>query len=532
MSRKLDIPTKDLINIPELNGGHFIETDLGRLMQVYHRRMTPMIEMTRRYGDPLMQNRIDELEGLVDIEINKALAKGDANKVVFLEKEKALQMQAIQDLKEKALNIYGMPPDPTAWSYRAIAFAKNWMVMALMGKAAVAALPDMGRIVMATSMKEGLGAAFAKLGGAFKEFNLSAKEIKELGQACEMDLHSRYDGIMDLDHYYHGTSTLERFSEQGSNIMFLANALGPYTDSMKRFAGAVLQSNMIKAALKWSDEAWEKGSNVPFFDMGKITKREKETFLRLGIDRDDARAIALEWYSSGALGPGKGTTYLHLSNASEWSDVVTRDKFRAALAAEIDNAVITPGPGDKLNFMSKPLGSFITQFKGFGMAATNKTTMAAIQQRDSQVFHGLASMVALGYIVDMIRSGPYDDRSLLSVDRFVQAVDYSAVFGIGFELNNMIEMVSGGVHGSPVGIRPALGIDAPFGDPSASRAMGTVGGPSIGLFLNLVNAYTDETADTGDKIRAVRRLIPFNQLIWWGWMVSRLQREAESVLED
>ena len=521
LSRRLGLPSHLFVDVPELKGGSFIETDPETVMRIYHRRMSVAIESQRRYGDVSMQSRIDELWELAERDIQRAVDDGDIEMAVNLEGERKIQIQAATDLRDKVLGVYGIPSDPSAIGVRAIQFTKNWMVMALMGKATVAALADMGRMAMAVGAKsifEGVGAKWTV---AADDFVKGGKEVELAGEAAEVALHGRFEAIMDLEQYYTGVSTVEKYAEKGTNAMFLLNMLAPYTDVMKRFSGAIIQSQMIESTLIWSGKK-----------SGRLTKRQRETLLRLGIDRDMAQSISRQWELSGQLGPGRGTNKLFLANTDEWTDVEAQRVFRNALAEEVNNAVITQGPADKLNFMSTPMGSLITQFKSFSFAATNRTMLAGIQQRDAQALHGIMAMIALGYLVDSIRSGPFDDRSLLSTDRFVQAVDYSGVFGILFELNNMIEMTSGVALDQPIGIRPLLGIDPAFGDATAARAIGQTGGPSIGLFANLTNAFLSEEGDASDQVRAVRRLIPFNQLIWWSWAVSRLQRDAISLAED
>ena len=521
LSRRLNLPTHLFANVPELKGGSFIETDPETVMRIYHRRMSVAIEGARRYGDPSMQARIDELYDIAEREIQAALKEGNIEKAAALEGERKIQIQAATDIRDKILGVYGIPNDPSALGVRAIQFAKNWMVMALMGKATVAALADMGRMAMAVGSKEMFESASAKWTTASADFAKGGREVELAGEAAEVALHGRFEAIMDLEQYYTGVSTIEKYAEKGTNAMFLLNALAPYTDVMKRFSGAIIQSQMIESMLIWTGKK-----------SGTITKRQRETLLRLGIDKEMAKSISRQWEVSGALGPGRGTNKLFLANTEEWTDVEAQRIFRNALAEEVNNAVITPGPADKLNFMSTPMGSLITQFKSFGMAATNRTMLAGLQQRDSQALHGIIAMVGLGYLVDAIRSGPFDDRPILSLDRFVQAVDYSGVFGILFELNNMMEMTSGAVLDQNIGIRPLLGIDPKFGDATAARAIGQTGGPSLGLFANLISAYTSDDAEASDQIRAVRRLIPFNQLIWWSWAVSRIQRDAISIAED
>ena len=520
LSRRLNLPSHLFINVPELKGGSFIETDPEIMMKTYHRKASMAIEMQRRYGDVNGQRRIDELEEMMDEEISLLMnEKGKEAEVSFLIREKKKQIQAATDLRDKTIGVYAIPEDPSSLGFRATQFTKNWMVMALMGKATVAALADIGRTIGAVGFKETVGGTFDKFTIAAQEFKKAGIEVELAGEAAEMALHGRFEVMMDINPLYTASTAGERLAQEGANAMFLVNGLSAYTDMMKRFSGGIIQSQMIESSIRWS-----KGQT--------LTRRQKETLLRLGIDKDDAKAIAKQWKDSGAVGPGNGTNKLYLANTEKWTDVEVTRKFRAGLVEEVNNAVITPRPGDKPNFADTPLGSVIFQFKSFGMGATNRTLLAGLQQRDAQALHGMLAMIGLGYLVDVIRSGPYDSRPLLSMDRLIQAVDYSGVTGILFELNNMLETSTGAFLESPLGIRPLAGIDPAFGDTDAARAIGTSGGPTFGLLAKLITSITDPDASTADQIKAVRRLIPFNQLIWWAWAVDRVQRDAITLTED
>ena len=130
--------------------------------------------------------------------------------------------------------------------------------------------------------------------------------------------------------------------------------------------------------------------------------------------------------------------------------------------------------------------------------------MAGLQQKDARAFQGLLSMIALGYFVDSIKSPSWDDRDWLSMDRLVQAIDHSGATGIFFDLNNMLEQTS---------------------------AVGQVLGPSVGLPSNLIKSFVDPEAQTSDQLKAVRRLLPFNQLFWWVDLVDKIERTAIEATE-
>ncbi len=501
----------------------FIETDPEIMLRRYHRRMAASIEMGNEFGDATMKNFTDELKLRLESEVDNAVGK----EAEALARESSRVIQAVTDMKEKVLGVYKLPTDPSSASARGVRSIKNAMVLALMGKATVAALADMGRTVMSVGLERAFKGAFDKFTVASHDFKMGGAEVELAGEAAEVALHGRWEAFFDVDGGFGGNTMIERMLDTGVNKMFVLNALSPYTDMMKRFSGSIIQSEMIRTSVKWAgDLKWvnEGGEMVMRGKQGRLTKSERDALLKVGINLDDAVKIADQWTRAGAQ---KGNT-LHLANTGAWDDPVIRNKFRVALVDEINNAVITPGPAEKLNFMSTQVGSLMTQFKSFGFSATHRTLLAGLQQRDAKAFHGILSMIAMGYMVDIIKSPSYDKRDFTSIDRLVQAIDYSGATGIMFDLDNMLEVMSG----NTLGIRPMLGVDSFFKDPNLAQRTGQVGGPVASLGLDLANSILNPDADSQDMARSVRRLLPFNNLIWFSWAVDRLQRSAGSIGED
>ena len=491
--RELDIPT-ELIK-------DFIETDIETILRTYHRGMAPGIEMSRKFGDPNMDAKLQSLSDEMDAEM--VGVKGEALDLLMQEKEDLLQ--ATRELRDKVLNVYNLPDDPSSWGNRAVQTTKSWMTLALMGKAVVPALADMGRIAMSVGLRRAAGGALDRFANP-DEYALGAREVRLAGEAAEMALQTRFEAMFDLSGYTPMNTAFERGVANGVNRMFMANMLSAYTDSMKRFSGAIIQSEMLELSEKVY-QMW----------MG-----------RAGIDDTQAKRIHEQWKRASTDGQGTKGDVLYLANTEKWDDDVLRRFFRVALATEINNAVVTPGKSEKLNFMSTNMGSLMTQFKSFGLTSTFRTFGSAMQMRDARAMNGILSMVALGYIVGWWKSPSYDDRGLLSPDRLIQAVDYSGVTGLLFEFDNMLETVSG----QELGIRPMLGIESLWGNRNVVQQYGQVGGPAVSLIGDLIWSFASDNAEGDDKARAVRRLIPFNNLVWWDGLVDQMQRSAGKALED
>tara|TARA_R100001594_G_scaffold1420_4_gene6253 strand:+ start:3779 stop:7735 length:3957 start_codon:yes stop_codon:yes gene_type:complete len=524
-SRKIDLPSHLFMQKSDGSGPSidFLEIDPERLIRRYHQRMASSIEMANEFGDPTMRNFIDEIEDMVELEA--AMAKTPEEGAAILQEGQRM-VQSMTDLSQKVLGIYRVPADPSALSNRTIRVVKNFMVLSLMGKAAIAALADMGRTAMSVGLKNSFEGAFNKMGAAASEFRRAGHMVEEAGEGWEVATHARFEGIFDIDGYIFESTPFERMVEGGVNKMFILNCLAPYTDAMKRFSGSIIQSEMARLSVKWAGEAKfvsRDGEMVIEGAAGKLSRDEIFLLTRSGIGFEEAVLITRQFEKHGDKGDA-----LYLSNVSDWDDPVVQKTFRTALVTEINNAVITPGPAERPNFMGTGIGSLMFQFKSFAFSATQRTLMAGLQQRDAKAFHGILSMVAMGYMVDFIKSPSYDNRDFTSLDRLVQAVDYSGATGILFDLNNMLEVTSG----NSWGVRPLLGVDSFFKDPNLAQRSGQVGGPVASLGLDFMNNLFDPETAGSDWARSARRLIPFNNLIWWSWAVDRLQRSAGEFIDD
>ena len=531
--RLVDIPNKMLLK--KNNGvADFIETDPEIMIRRYHRRMAASIEMSNEFGDATMKGFMEDMRFRFDEKIHNASSAKEAEELTAEAKK---VMQAMLDLKEKVLGVYKMPVDPSSVGQRSVRGLKNAMVLALMGKASIAALADMGRTVMSVGLQRSFKHGFDRMTIAAEEFKVAGKEVEQAGEAAEIALHGRWEAFFDVDGSFGGNTMVERLLDAGVNKMFILNALSPYTDMMKRFSGAMIQSEMIRTSVKWAniegknplkyvDEVTPQGTaeRVMRGDEGVLTTAERNALTKVGIGLNEAVRIAEQWVAAGST---KGNS-LHLANTQNWKgDDEIKQLFRVGLVDEINNAVVTPGPAEKLNFMSTPVGSLMTQFKSFGLSATHRTLLAGLQQRDAKAFHGILSMIAMGYFVDLVKSPSYDKRDFTSLDRLVQAIEYSGTTGIMFDLNNMIEVMSG----NKLGLRPSLGIDSFFQNPNLAQRTGQVGGPVASLGGDLFNSILNPNADSQDMARSIRRLLPFNNLIWFSWAVDRLQRSAGSIGE-
>ena len=193
------------------------------------------------------------------------------------------------------------------------------------------------------------------------------------------------------------------------------------------------------------------------------------------------------------------------------------------LAGEVRKAVLEPGVADKPNFISTPLGGAIGHLRGFIFAAHWRVLGQAYQQfgeRPAQIMAGLTTMVALAYGIGELKAAVsgYHSQGTFG-EKMLNAIESSAVTGAFGDMNAMLETVTG----NTLGVRPLLGADPKTNNPNVSDAGGAVLGTVASQWGSLAWAYGSSDATDSDRAKALRYMVPFNNL----WFLSRMFSSLE-----
>jgi hypothetical protein len=244
---------------------------------------------------------------------------------------------------------------------------------------------------------------------------------------------------------------------------------------------------------------------------------------KLGMTRTMARKISEQWHKiPEAERQGR---HLFLANADKWDDPHAQRMFRAMLSTEIANLVPAPKAADKPTILSKDWARVMFQYKGFSFAATSKILMANLQRRDARALNTAVAMIGMSWLIDMKKRPDFIDMDL--EDSLFRAVEISGVAGIFSDVNQAVEGVTGGEYG----MRPMLGLQSMERDVSTQTRFGAVAGAVPNLATSFMSAFLSDDADTADQARAIRYMIPYNNLLYWSWAVDRLQRNVVGALE-
>ena len=494
----------------------WIEDDIEALMQVYHRGVAPDVRLAEMFGDQTMWGGKQGYNiGIGDVlheykmKFKDARTKGsDYSKINA--KQKIIQKEAeevIRDLeatRDLIRGTYGVPNDPTRVFSKAVRVFKNFNAITQL-TGALAALPDMIRMVMTSGFRR-------TLGGMLEQYthrqwktimDMGMKETRAVGEGWDILLGTRAMAYADLDNIYGVFNKFEKGLQKFTAKSFIINLMSPWNQWAKAQAGINIMNRILEESINWSK--------------GTISTTQKMKLAASGIDEKMARKIADEYKKHGQ---GKGGGYndldlkeLRLAQSQLWQDLEAARALRLATQRDINISIVTPGKADTPLWMSTEAGSLIAQYKKFGMGAFNRMLVRGLQEGDASFYGGLLGLLLMGMLIDMIRHKAFDrDYSQTKFpEKLVNGIDRSGMLGIFMDVNNSIERLLN----NKVGLRPIVGAQRAYGTDSFDK-MGAILGPTVGQGEKLFNITTDWASGQHNHhtARNVRRLIPLQNVFY------------------
>tara|TARA_R110000823_G_scaffold18031_4_gene56368 strand:- start:731 stop:1603 length:873 start_codon:yes stop_codon:yes gene_type:complete len=235
-------------------------------------------------------------------------------------------------------------------------------------------------------------------------------------------------------------------------------------------------------------------SKYASFDLG----RENMALIKKMIDKyppvNNKGVFELDWHRWHEAGPEGDQAVKSLT---------------ASMMRNANQAITTPGLGEKPLFMSNPVYKTIFQFQTFGFVSVPKTILPAIQRgmnfKDAEMLLYLAYVSALGSMVlvakDLIRDGEVKERTETewAYDIFDRA-----------GLTNYLSQPTAAVWAA---VTSMAGYPSTIGRTSSAPLTGILAGPALGLADRLatgVNAAFEGNIDTAAK--NLGKMLPYKQV--------------------
>lgn len=511
-----------VFNIPDSRIEFILEDDIEVLSRLYSKTMAADVEMVRAFGNiDLEKERVAITEhwegvarklGITDPEgANNKAARDWRNK-------RDAEIRDLMAMKERILGTYAMPKDPKGWLPRAGRAVRGFNLLTDLGGAAVSSTVDTFHVAMVHGFGRLFGDALAPMIRGAKQIKLAKADVKDMGAAVEMVLHSRQHEMSQLEDSFSRYTKLEKALGRAQDAYGTVSLLAPLTDWQKTVAGVVSQSRILRA--------------VKAEALGKLSKKESVYLRQAGIGPEQSKLILAEFEKYGGEEAGNLS-----SGWNQWTNKEARIALQSAIGRDVDRIITTPGQ-DKTLISSGgegwgELGKMMFQFKSFAVAAIQRILISGLQQGDMAALSGMASMLTMGmmvYAFKTLEKGeelPDDPATWL-----LEGVDRSGLTGWFMDANNMTERLTRG----QIGLHRFAG-GRPLSRYASKNVVGSLLGPTAGTLTDAATATGSLAASTlgeddwtESDTRAVRRIIPFQNLLGFRHIIDQAEQGINSTL--
>lgn len=518
VSRKLDMPNSFVTEHPTLGkiaASEFFNTDLEVVAEAYLRGMGTKIEAAKMFGDANLWDKSAEIRShYVEKYVLPALEKGANAKEITALLAKREEFMGWIDLIKRGVMGGLKTRDPWTFDNRVARNLKNFQVLTSMGRVLLTSIPEAMRLPMVNGFRTAFGAIWDRAFLDFEKIRGNVELSRETGEIFDLvkDVHAaRIVEVNTPDPTGAGTY-LERL---------LQRSIPPYF----KLVGLTHWTVMAKDMLMF-------GAQHRVMDMARNLDAGENAFklAAMGISKRDAKLLASM--------PVEQHGHLILPAVTSWHGADgrrARTLLLDAIHGEARRAIVTPSIGDKSLLFSgiqasggrvkreSDLMSVPLQFLSYGIAANQKVLMSGLQGRDHSFVMGALAMMMMGTFANYLRQPQTATMNKSTEEWLLEGYEASGVGAFWFsDLNQMIERYSR----NTVGLRPALGIDPRFGRTTDVGDYVDAAGPSLGTLYDVVAAFADPDKTASNRAQALRRAVPYNNVIWWGSVSRDLATKA------
>lgn len=507
-----------VLSIPSIEIFDFLITDIELVTRNYVRQVSADIELKRAFGD------VDAKQWFKDAEEEffRVQADLDARGASQEEKDASAKrhrahIRNIAASISRLRHTWGIPENPNGFAARAGKVMLDLATLRFMGSVAISSVPDLGRLVVKHGLKRVYANALRPLIADFKNFKMSAREIKLAGGALDPILHSRAMAFAEILDENIGHSMPERVIHTLSTKMGLIAGFDYWTSAMKQMAGVL----DVAQVMDHIDLLINGGGTAD--EIARATTRLAE----LGFNEDLARRV---WDEVQAGGGGK-VNGIWLPNTEDWADAEAKRAFRAAIRQANNNTIITPGLEIPLVANSSMAMRLLFQFKSFALASHTKSLMAGLQQKDMAIVNGMLSSLALGalsyYIwAQTVGGDAVKEMQEADLDRWLDEMIARAGFTGAFaEVQRIAERIP---------------LTAPYANFSGERTTRRAGsslveallGPSFDTANTTANVLAGIDDPTQATVRQFFDLLPFNNVFYLRQLFQMLEEGVGAELPE
>lgn len=350
----------------------YVEKNVQQVLSFSNRKMVPEVAFKEVLGSRTAAQELSavrdsydtRIAGAKDLKTAKRLTK--EKKIILKELEGQIKYLGGQDITSSDLSAIA----------HTITYVAKGMGMIFSN------IPDLASLgYQAVLSKLGFGDIAAQIAGDFTHIKLSKKSMRLIGQHLETKQASQNIAINDtIDPF--ATNKLQRSLKAITQGVGTFSGMNTYNNVVKGLGAQVTAQKMLKDFARWTS--------------GKLPEKYVQTYLRHGIDLNDAEAILKQIKDTSTIHNGIRT----IDEQSLRGEAGV--KFRQALNRELHTISIYPGSADSSILMKTEIGRLLGKFMSYGLAFHNKVLIPGLQRPDLKFVGRLGAMVTMGMVAQQL----------------------------------------------------------------------------------------------------------------------------------
>ncbi|GEM_PF-3135952 len=278
--RASSLKGRTLAYIPDEALEDFLEDNIFATGKYYTTRVAPDVELIKKFGSISLAPQIKKIRA----EWQKKIDNAKGLERQKLEERMEAEIEDLKVVRDRIRGTYGLPDDPDSYTNRGLRVAKMYNAMTFL-TGAMAAVPDMGRLVMYDGVTRTFGTlydAFAKdvrvvMQGNKKRgvIGLANDEAELAGEALDMYMSMRASLFSDLSDAMSATSKFENIAAKATQQFFNASLMNPWNVGVKTMASLITGSRILDEAGKWASAG--RNSAKATIEYGEVVSNRSNT---------------------------------------------------------------------------------------------------------------------------------------------------------------------------------------------------------------------------------------------------------------
>jgi hypothetical protein len=322
--------------------------------------------------------------------------------------------------------------------------------------------------------------------------------------------------MMDIDDPSPAQWALTQSMDKIAYTLMRSTGLSEFTDFGKLTVANIFQNDLWRVAKRWDE----------------LTPKTKAALARDGFDKELADEMKRE-FKRGTIKYLDNKNKVVTSNWADWKNQEMADRFSDVIFNKSEKILGTPNELTMPIWADGEVFKMVTQFKSFSLAAHQQITAPMgdrMKKGDILAYQTIATALMMGVITEVLKAAIAGEDAWERLEKYTPSdwvyasLDRSAMMPLLLMGFNGIDMLAANKISKLMG-------KTQRGSPSRhswERGFGPT--PALATDIwDISSAIASGELNSKDA-RTIRRLLPFNNLVWIARGLNEVESYAKSML--